>query len=226
MRVGVSFAESRACFNPLRIGAIPQILFSVCLRFSTLVFQSPQNRGYSSDVVLRRHGHEPNHVSIPSESGLFLRLGHANCFHPNQNCFNPLRIGAIPQISTVLTVACVSVVVSIPSESGLFLRSCIIVKEHVHPGFNPLRIGAIPQIRQAGVTPQACMMFQSPQNRGYSSDTSRITLEGDCRTRFNPLRIGAIPQMLAAYKFGTPQGVSIPSESGLFLRSKLNSFSF
>ncbi len=63
-------------------------------------------------------------------------------------------------------------------------------------------------------------MFQSPQNRGYSSDPGSAC-SGPAKTpSFNPLRIGAIPQIARPpQKPKEEDKVSIPSESGLFLRS-------
>ena len=111
------------------------------------MFQSPQNRGYSSDQPEPARRHLPDRVSIPSESGLFLR-------------------------STAAATTTATATVSIPSESGLFLRS-----------------------QAAAHHKELHHEFQSPQNRGYSSDS--LSQEEE-RERL--------------------QLVSIPSESGLFLR--------
>ncbi len=117
-------------------------------------------------------------------------------------------------------------VVSIPSESGLFLRCRLLGWLSLNP------------------------KFQSPQNRGYSSDVAEMYGNGVLIAGFNPLRIGAIPQIckervpwICSGSFQSPQNrgyssddnhfsycgdltlvVSIPSESGLFLRSLLDHY--
>ncbi len=161
-------------------------------------FQSPQNRGYSSDLLLFLLVGCSNLVSIPSESGLFLRFFGFSCVSQvDEKGFNPLRIGAIPQIYVFRSrESTVELSVSIPSESGLFLRSC------------PWQCATKSPNR-----------FQSPQNRGYSSDVSSHGIAVRLPTCFNPLRIGAIPQIIYLKNtYGLLGKVSIPSESGLFLR--------
>ena len=136
------------------------------------MFQSPQNRGYSSDQNFPAEVFlvcQP--VSIPSESGLFLRSDQYLNAALRLLGFNPLRIGAIPQIALVEFFPRGKNFVSIPSESGLFLR-----------------------FLSADDRRLLNQMFQSPQNRGYSSDWLSLP---------PPLRLSL---------------VSIPSESGLFLR--------
>ena len=109
--------------------------------------------------------------------------------------FNPLRIGAIPQMNPKLSV-----------------------RQNLSR-FNPLRIGAIPQIPKLYLLDKWGLRFQSPQNRGYSSDNIKAMTRLFCISSFNPLRIGAIPQMrLQRPRSNVFHSVSIPSESGLFLR--------
>ncbi len=162
-----------------------------------IVFQSPQNRGYSSDKNETLAVGTTQIVSIPSESGLFLRSGHHQPRgHQRQLFQSPQNRGYSSDSACPTWSSSWGTNVSIPSESGLFLRSlsqpCCSSQRH---------------------------SFQSPQNRGYSSDMTGFWDDVQQPTRFNPLRIGAIPQIYSAMSVGENHSlVSIPSESGLFLR--------
>ena len=135
-------------------------------------------------------------VSIPSESGLFLRLGKISIMKIFLKVSIPSESGLFLRLVLLLKLLRLAMLVSIPSESGLFLR-CRIIR-----GCSIKR-----------------WWFQSPQNRGYSSDKSLNLRWPFVGLRFNPLRIGAIPQIAVSKEdYDKISIVSIPSESGLFLR--------
>ncbi len=161
------------------------------------LFQSPQNRGYSSDLpwICQGCGAEVSFQS-PQNRGYSSDADHNISTRLAAACFNPLRIGAIPQIRWALYFS-----------SSWDLR------------FNPLRIGAIPQIRNGTHYLIHRGLGFNPLRIGAIPQIYSVWwLIVFCTHCFNPLRIGAIPQILHPRPGAGGWVVSIPSESGLFLR--------
>ncbi len=159
-------------------------------------FQSPQNRGYSSDSILTLTSRFASSCFNPLRIGAIPQMRNRSATpRATTERFNPLRIGAIPQIRSIRRSSTKRIMFQSPQNRG-YSSDAVVIGIMLAKGvsFNPLRIGAIPQMRASRSPCPRRLRFQSPQNRGYSSDflVHIILLPDTC---FNPLRIGAIPQM-------------------------------